>query len=433
MTIRRTAITLIVRALRPNVLRAQSDCRKFEKELTENVHRMQLRKLQKLLKHHLKRRFYRDYCMHDVKLTSLDALKSFPIVTKDFLREHVHAIGQTSEAYRYDSTSGSSGKNLFFYQNRGMLDASTAAVRYCTLMAGVDIWCDRTIGIWGHSPSTDWKADTLQTLKRVAINTELLQGYGLNSDRAAKYLDKISRVKPKLLYGYPSYLHFLARVGLNRNIRAPELGSIICSGEQLQEDQKLGIESYFGTTLFNRYGSREFGIIAHETFEHAGMYVPPTRFILEVGSEGELLVTDLDNMATPFIRYAIGDVAELVDASKQLGRPGQCIASIHGRTHDIIKTPSGKMIPGQFWTLLSRVVPGIQEFQIVQTTPKTIEFRLIAGRKYKPENEYQLKGRFGQLVGDEVTLLIRPVDKIERSAMGKRRFIIRIEDNHDSA
>jgi len=430
MTFRSMVTLAMAKVVRPGLLSNYRSMVGCEKMSDERLRELQLIKLKHLLQHHLLSSSYCDFCQLEpgnININAIDDFKKIPVVSKEYLRGYFKNTINKQPDFRANSTSGSSGQNLKFYQCSGMHDASSAAVRYCTQFSGFNPWGARTIGIWGNSPEVDWKTVITHTAKRFLLNTSLLQGYGLDEEKALLYLKKIRECKPQLLYGYPSYLHLLAHVGRVNKITAPEVGAVICSGEQCQSHHREEIEAYFGKRIFNRYGSREFSVIAHETDEHNCMYVPPTRFILETDINGELLVTDLDNYATPFIRYAIGDFAEIHSAQELLGSPGQCITAINGRTHDTLSTPSGKLVSGQFLTVLTKKIPGIVEFQYVQTGKSKIELRLVKSSDYDSEREHELIDYFAKSLGSEMSLAIVHTEKIERTSMGKRRFIIRQE------
>jgi len=378
------------------MLRAIQELKKYENASDEEIRDMQLRKLSSLLQHHMKNPLYREICnskSKNIKHVSLEDMANLPVVTKKFLREYFDEKSANEHAFRHNSTSGSTGSNLRFYQCRKMLDTASAAVWYGTNLTGVNSWGDRQIGIWGNSPPSSFKMKLEIYAKRTLSNEMILQGFAVDA----------------------------------KKVSTPKVDAIICSGEQSQIHQHQTIEEYFGQKLYNRYGSREFSGIAFETIEHIGMYVPPVRFILETDKNGELLVTDLDNYATPFIRYAIGDAVTLGNARDHLGKGGQCIIEIHGRTHDIVSTPSGKHIMGQFLTILARKVPGILEFQYEQIDSYHLLLLAVTTDEYDPRLECVLTKHFDQYFGDEMTLSISKTDKIKRTAMGKRRFIIRRE------
>jgi hypothetical protein len=54
--------------------------------------------------------------------------------------------------------------------------------------------------------------------------------------------------------------------------------------------------------------------------------------------------------------------------------------------------------------------------------------RIKANLEYDQSRENELKEHFHAFFGDEVDLSISLVDEIERTAMGKRRFIIGMEE-----
>lgn len=435
MSKRSEIISLLTRVMNPEINRRFIELKTIDAASRNEVTEIQLSKLKYLLLHHLERGFYRSFCeqagLIDFRINSICDLSRFPIVNKNYLRKNLRKIANTPDAFRLDSTSGSSGQNLFFYHSRETTIAKSAAIRYCFSLIGIEYWGDRKLTIWGNSPYKTHFQRVNETLKLWSINGRLLQGFGLDEKKAIEYLNILENEKPKVLAGYPSYLYIISTVGKKFGIIPYSPDVIVTSGEQLQEYQRDSIESYFETRIFNRYGSREFGVIAHETCDHNGMYVPPTRYILERDSNDELLITDLDNFATPFIRYAIGDKGYLTSAYHFFGKNGQRIENIDGRIHDILTTPSGKLIPGQYLTILTRKVSGIDDFQFVQEEHDCIKLRIMVGPEYQDINELKLMELklmhlFKELAGDELRLEVIKVDKIEQTKMGKRRFIINL-------
>ena len=177
---------------------------------------------------------------------------------------------------------------------------------------------------------------------------------------------------------------------------------------------------------YRRYGSREFGNIAHECRYGGSLHVIPSRFYLENGADGELLVTDLDNLATPFIRYQIGDIGQVSAIQCKCGFQHQSILNIQGRSHDVIRTKTGKQVPGQFWTVLSRCVPGIKQFQVVQRNLEAIDFNIITTKDYRDSEAHKLFEALKKVAGDEFCMNINKVDSIIPSASGKHKYIIKL-------
>ena len=418
--------------LRPSVTRAYHQMVQMESWTIAEIEALQLAKLNRLLRQFAQFDFYRDLLARvnaPAQLITLSDLSRLPGINKQVISDNLDVLGRQSSAARLDSTSGSTGRNFRFWHSADMLTARSAAVRHCYSWVGIRYWQDPKIHIWGLSPQTSRFRALAHTLKLKLLNAMLLQAFGMDEKTALRYLQIVKQRRPVLVDGYPSYLHHLARTGMRHHIEPPVVRCLISSGETIFPEQREEIEEYFDAPVYNRYGSREFGVVAHQCEHQGWLHIPPSRFVVENDAEGSLLITDLDNDATPFIRYAIGDAGIITRELCLCGRPLASIKEITGRSHDVIRTASGRLLPGQFWTTLSRKVDGIEEFQVVQHVIDRIEWRIKTQATYRPENDLVLKHKFDELVGEECQLEIMHVEHIDPTPVGKRRFIISmIED-----
>ena len=107
------------------------------------------------------------------------------------------------------------------------------------------------------------------------------------------------------------------------------LKAIFCTGEVLYDHQRELISETFGVPVANGYGARDAGFIAHEC--PAGkMHIAAEHVIVEIldesgqsvpkGEVGEIVITNLDGYAMPFIRYKTGDLGALADEQCPCGR-----------------------------------------------------------------------------------------------------------------
>jgi phenylacetate-CoA ligase len=134
-------------------------------------------------------------------------------------------------------------------------------------------------------------------------------------------------------------------------------------------------------------------------------------------------------MATPFIRYAIGDAGSVSGtAPDSNGICYQRITELMGRTHDIIKTRSGKLLPGQFWTIMSKVVPGIDMLQVVQRDAENVDLNIVTLPDYSDSLEHKLHAELRAIAGDEIKMRVVKVDWIELTPAGKRKFVIKYNE-----
>ncbi len=93
------------------------------------------------------------------------------------------------------------------------------------------------------------------------------------------------------------------------------------------------------------------------------------------GETGRMVITDLHNHATPIVRYALGDMAEMAGACP-CGRGLPAIRRIVGRNHNLLRMPDGR----RFWPSLGGfgrdgylLVLPIRQFQLIQTELDLIE------------------------------------------------------------
>ena len=420
---------IIVNLFGRQELKVVKQLERFEKLSYDQISESRLRKLNQLITHFRTYPFYRDLmkqCGSPETLTHIDNLKRFPVITKDVIRSNLDYIAQRPESVYLNSTSGSTGTNFKFYQSKEMLIWRRAAnIVHCSWM-GVNYWRDRKVTVWGLSPKIKHVREWLQKVKVFVQGGKLYQAYGLDEGRCVEILDDMRDFSPASMTCYPTYGYALAQAGEKGGVKSPGLKAIIVSGETCFEHQKEKMQNYFGCKVYNRYGSREFGSIAHEDERQKGLLIHPARLYVETDQDGEMLVTDLNNFATPFIRYAIGDSGVICHRNEGSGKTAfDSIQNLSGRSHDMIRTKSGKQLPGQFWTTLSRSVPGIDAFQLVQKDKEHIELRAKVNSEYKDANEDKLHQKLKLVAGDEVKLTVVKVKEIEKTPAGKRRFIIR--------
>jgi phenylacetate-CoA ligase len=428
--VRRRLLRCGVARFLPDVLVALDTMVRWESLAAAEVRRLQLEKLNRLLEFHRARPFYHALCetvaAPNPPLRHLSELTLYPVVTKDFLRAHQQQIARTPQAYRELSTSGSSGTNLVFHQSREMVSQRTACVRRFSHWVGFDNWGDPVAIVWGQSPALSATNATLLRLKRWALNMTFLSAFGMNDELALRHVRRIRQLRPKAIDGYPSYLSRMARVALDAGAPAYTDAVVVHSGEQALPSDLAAITEFFGQRVFGRYGSREFGPIAHELPGAGGYRVAPTRFFVQNDADGGLLVTDLDNLATPFIRYDIGDAGTVVDEEIDGATTPQRIVNLEGRIHDRLETLDGRLVPGQFWTLLTKIAPGIEAFQVAQTAPDSIELRIQVDRNlFREEERARIVNEAAKLLGRRMTITVVHVPDVKRTAMGKRRFIVR--------
>ena len=135
------------------------------------------------------------------------------------------------------------------------------------------------------------------------------------------------------------------------------------------------------------------------------------------GAVGRVVVTPLHNLATPLIRYAIGDYAE-VGPPCPCGRGLPVLRRILGRTRNMVRLPNGDL----HWAALesqrfAEIAPIVQ-YQLIQTQAG-IEMKLVARRPLDADEEARLRTLVHAALGHPFPVRFTYHDAIPRAAGGK--------------
>ena len=235
------------------------------------------------------------------------------------------------------------------------------------------------------------------------------------------------------LSGYASEVYLLAKANLKNPIK---IDMALTGSEILTDDHRKTIEESFSCNVFDKYACWEFGNIAWECPEEHSLHVNSNSVLLEIvdskgkpkkNGVGEILVTSLHNRAMPLIRYMIGDLAAW-GKECSCGRALPVLKSIEGRCDDLITLPSGKKITPMAVMAEYRgdIYKGISVYQLIQERPDLIVVKIVPSKEgFGYEKEFIERIKEGCL-GEDVTVEIEIVDKIQRKGGKLRRVISKV-------
>jgi phenylacetate-CoA ligase len=211
--------------------------------------------------------------------------------------------------------------------------------------------------------------------------------------------------------------------------------SVIVGAEKLHDFQRQLIERVFQAPVFETYGSREFMLIGGECDRHGGLHLTTENLLVEVvddqgrptprGLEGNVAVTDLTNYGMPFIRYLNGDRAVSGFHQCSCGRGLAVMKSVAGRRLDLLETPDGRIVPGEFFPHLIKEFRSVRRFQVVQNDRRAIELRLVVNGDWNDSERRTLEAEIRAVVGPVVQMEIGIVDDIPLTASGKLQVVVR--------
>jgi phenylacetate-coenzyme A ligase PaaK-like adenylate-forming protein len=355
----------------------------------------QQKQLQNLLQHAVQRSaFWRERIgtkkIRDVKLSDL------PVLVRGEVVSQVEAEGSLLPAdgpiaTKKLATSGSSGTPVQFFASD--MNAEYNGVRSLAqyFVEGRDLTLNRTRfyrapkpidGGFSAKRSDSWLGSLASFFKGGDAKTILL--YQVDRDLLLKELAKDSI---GYLVAPPSFIEALLYDG-NVAVLAEKGAKMFIPVDEEADTDLRGKFAAAGIPVRAVYSSQEFGYIAAECKDCPGVFhVAQSNVIVEIDKRdsvvvgnrtlGRVLVTHLHSYGTPFVRYDIGDLAELSQAC-ECGHGGPALKNIYGRKKRLLKRSDGSVIP--FSLVARNILPIVKctEYRIRQTGLNTIDFE-IAG------------------------------------------------------
>jgi len=380
------------------------------------------------------RHLFSEIGFEPTRVSCLADLQRLPLSDKATIR----AAGDTLKAEgmqnltRYN-TGGSSGEPLIFYIGKDRKSHDVGAKWRVTRWWGVDIG-DPEIVVWG-SPIELGTQDYLRILRDRVLRTELLPAFEMSEVNLDRFVEKICRRRPAMLFGYPSSLSLIAAHARARGISMDKLGIrvVFVTSERLYDEQRRIISEVFGCPVANGYGARDAGFIAHEC-PNGGMHLQAEDIIVEIvdsegcvlpaGQPGEIAVTHTATQDFPFVRYRTGDIAILSEESCSCGRTLPLLQEIQGRSTDFVVAADGTVMHGLALIYTVRDLPGVERFKIIQHNLFHTEVLLVTRFPFSIDSEARIVRDYKARLGENVRIDITHVPAIAPERSGKYRYVI---------
>jgi phenylacetate-CoA ligase len=371
---------------------------------------------------------------------SLEDLASFPVTTKDDLRENYPAglfAVPVTELRRIHASSGTTGQ--------------PTVVGYT--QADLDTWSDlmaRSIRAAGGRPGD---------MVHVAYGYGLFTG-GLGAHYGAERLGctvipasggmtgrqvrLIADLRPRVIMVTPTYMLTILdefdRAGLSARQSSLEIG--IFGAEPWTEQMRAELEERAGLHAVDIYGLSEVmgpgvavecvetkdGLTVWEDHFYPELIDPSSGAPTAAGERGEIVFTSLTKQGMPLIRYRTKDLTRLLPGT---ARPAhRRMERITGRSDDMIVLRGVNVFPTQIEEVLLRI-PGLTpHFQLVLTSRDhldeltvQVEARAGLGEEQRAEAARALTAQVHDHVGVRVQVAVGDPGTIERSA-GKMRRVV---------
>lgn len=388
-------------------------------------------KKQEILDFHLQHNsFYKDL----LKNKKIEKWEDLPILTKNDLQQPLKdrlSEGYSEKNVYVNKTSGSSGHPFVF-----------AKEKFCHALTWA-INMDR-FGWFGLDFSSTFQARFYGIpLDKIGYYKERLKDklasryrfsiFDLSDKKLQSFLKEFYKKKFDYINGYTSsivlFAKFLKRKNLILKEVCPTLKVCVVTSEMLLPDDKKLLENQLGIPVVNEYGASELDLLAYQNpndewvLNNESLYievVDENNRPLPYGSEGKIIVTSLYNKAHPFIRYELGDVGVISEKSTP---KHQFLQKLTGRTNDVAKLPSGKMVPGlTFYYVTKSIIEDagdVKEFVVKQLSKENFEITYVAEKEIPRGKENEINLAMEKYLEKGLAIRLKRVSILERSKRGK--------------
>jgi phenylacetate-CoA ligase len=212
--------------------------------------------------------------------------------------------------------------------------------------------------------------------------------------------------------------------GAGRDARGA--AAVLSWGQTLTPAARALIERVFGCPVFDEYGTRELGPVAHECDAHRGLHVNAESYLVEVmhegrpaaeGEVGEVLITDLNSRSVPLIRYQVGDLAVATARACPCGRGLPLVERFVGRPPAAVLVAEGRYVPGAvFADVFQEYEHAVLRYQVVQDGRDALTLRLIRKSRFTADTEHDIREGLTRVLGAGVTVRLEFVETLPASS-----------------
>jgi phenylacetate-CoA ligase len=410
---------------------AEAESRSFLSE--DEIQALRDRRLRNFVQHCFEKvPFYRkrleEAGMAPGDVSGLSAMARLPILTKAEVKDRTGELENAVAGHRRRAvhTSGTTGGGLRFSSSLAAIQEQWAIWWRYRRWHGIEkgVWCGHFAGRTvvpprQHEPPF-WRYN--RPGKQIVFS-----GYHMGPEQLPSYVDELRRRQPPWLHGYPSLLALLAtHVLQSRSDLGYQVKWVSTGAENLLPHQIDVISRAFGVRPVQHYGMAE--AVANISECDLGRLHIDEDFaaveLVERDHGGHSIVgTNFTNPLFPLLRYEVEDVVTLEPDSRcSCGRPGRVVERIDGRLEDYVVLKDGTRI-GRMDHVFKDMV-NVREAQIRQTRPGAITICVVRMPAYSEADDDAILRETKKRLGDGTELRLQYVEQLERSPIGKLRFVV---------
>jgi phenylacetate-CoA ligase len=375
-------------------------------------------------------------------IATVDDIRQLPLLDRDTVRATMNSrlSGAPPHATIKKSTSGTTGEPVVVQYN-----AESRHWRDATRWRGYG-WAGYRIGqrafhYWGFGPKNpSWMLRQKTALDRKLKRDLYVDCTPRSEEALAAAVKQLRAFRPQAMVAYAAGAAALAAYINDQGLRDWQDIPVLVGAERLWPKDRELIERAFGPA-FETYGCREVMLMSSECEAHAGMHTSMETMIVEIivrepdgstraarpGETGEVVLTDLHNLACPMIRYVNGDMAVAhAEGPCSCGRSLTKIGPVEGRTTETLRDGRGNAVGGLVFNILFGVMDQVaKKFQVIQKPDGSVVMKVVPTLgDTLPEANSRAIHQFAQKYLPEAPFAIEYVNDIPLTAAGKRKVVV---------
>ncbi|MHC1731084.1 MAG: hypothetical protein AB9888_03465 [Bacteroidales bacterium] len=382
-----------------------------------------------------------NYCFHHIpyyhklfidhglvpgQFTSVESISKIPILTKDQIRKNYEQLRSDELIkikYQIRRSGGTTGEPI-----ASLISKEAAAFETFSYFKGL-IWMGWKPGmtlvkLFGGSLGIGRRTGLRQKVSEFATDSILIPAFELNNDTIHNHYELLRTRDLVCINGYASAVNILVDLLKANKLQLDNVKLVITTSEQLIDDWRLNIQSYFGCEIRSYYGSGEIGSLGYQVFGSNQNYrIPKEHVYIESDQNtNHLYITQLQNRAQPLIRYEIGDLGTISKTNPWV------IEGLFGRTTDLFERKDGTLVSPNFGAhAILKSGIRVKRYQYIQYNDHVIEFRFTMEEGILSSNDKLVLERIiNYVMGEQTNVIFLNTDKFVLTESGKHRITVRM-------
>ena len=220
-------------------------------------------------------------------LCSAGFLESVPVLDKREVIAHYEELVDRSSPRKlyWTTTGGSTGETVRLCEDR--LTKSSIKAREVRFHTWLGCRQGERMGrLWGSPIDVKISRTFNDRILRRIKNVLFLDGYDMGEPSMERYAAQLLAFRPKLLVGFTSCLNLFAEFLDARGIYGIRPRAVTTTASPLYPKYRSLFEKVFGCPVYDCYGSREFGGVAHECPAHEGLHLSMEDVHVSIEADG---------------------------------------------------------------------------------------------------------------------------------------------------